>query len=62
MKNLLLLIITLFSFSFLTSCSTYNELAPSWAEICSKPTDEKDAAWYKPCNFKRPDFKPVFKD
>ena len=61
MKNLLKVFILLFSLSILSSCSTYNEYAPGWAEICSEETNEKDAAWYKLCNFKKPEFTPIFK-
>ena len=47
---------------FLTSCSSYNEMVPSWAEICSKPVDKSKSAWYKPCNLSAPKFKKVFND
>ncbi len=46
----------------LSSCSSYNEIVPGWAEICSKPVDKSNAAWYKPCNLAKPKFEKVFKD
>ena len=47
---------------FLTSCASYNDIVPSWAEMCSKPVDKSKAAWYKPCNLSAPKFKNVFKN
>ena len=46
----------------LSSCASYNEIVPNWAEICSKPVDKSKAAWYKPCNLTKPKFEKVFKD
>ena len=46
----------------LSSCASYNEMVPSWAEICSGPVDKSKAAWYKPCNLSAPKFEKVFKD
>ena len=46
----------------LTSCASYNEMVPNWAEICSDPVDKSKAAWYKPCNLSAPKFGKVFKD
>tara|TARA_B100000035_G_scaffold162336_1_gene138282 strand:- start:890 stop:1078 length:189 start_codon:yes stop_codon:yes gene_type:complete len=46
----------------LTSCASYNEMVPNWAEICSDPVDKSKAAWYKPCNLAAPKFGKVFKD
>ena len=51
-----------FSAILLSSCASYNEMAPSWAEICSKPVDKSKAAWYKPCNLSVPKFEKIFKD
>ena len=47
---------------FLSSCASYNEMVPSWAEICSEPVDKSKAAWYKPCNLSTPKFGNIFKD
>ena len=47
---------------FLSSCASYNEMVPSWAEICSEPVDKSKAAWYKPCNLSTPKFGKIFKD
>ena len=58
-KTILLWLIPMF---LISSCSTYNNLVPDWAEICSKPQNTKEAAWYKPCNYKNPEFKKIFKD
>ena len=55
------LILCLAGFS-LSSCASYNEIVPDWAEICSKPVDKSKAAWYKPCNLATPKFEKVFKD
>ena len=46
----------------LTSCASYNEMVPGWAEICNDPVDKSKAAWYKPCNLSAPKFEKVFKD
>ena len=46
----------------LSSCASYNEMVPSWAEICSDPVDKSKAAWYKPCNLSAPKFGKIFKD
>ena len=46
----------------LSSCASYNEMVPGWAEICSEPVDKSKAAWYKPCNLSTPKFKKLFKD
>ena len=46
----------------LSSCASYNEMVPSWAEICSEPVDKSKAAWYKPCNLSTPKFGKIFKD
>ena len=62
MKQIKLFLIIGLSSLFLFSCSTYNEMVPSWAEICSKPVDKSKAAWYKPCNLSTPKFEKVFKD
>ena len=62
MKKIKLLLIIGFSSLILSSCSSYNEMVPGWAEICSKPVDKRDAAWYKVCNFKRPKFEKIFND
>ena len=62
MKNIKLIITVGFSSLILSSCASYNEMVPSWAEICSKPVDKSNAAWYKPCNLSAPKFEKVFKD
>ena len=62
MKNIKLLLTIGFSCLFLSSCASYNEMVPSWAEICSESEDKSKAAWYKPCNFSAPKFEKVFKD
>ena len=62
MKKIKLFLTIGFSSLFLSSCASYNEMVPSWAEICSKPVDKSKAAWYKPCNLSAPKFKNVFKD
>ena len=46
----------------LSSCASYNEIVPGWAEICSEPVDKSKAAWYKPCNLTTPKFGKLFKD
>ena len=62
MKQIKLFLTIGLSSLFLFSCSTYNEMVPSWAEICSKPVDKSKAAWYKPCNLAAPKFEKVIKD
>ena len=62
MKKIKLIFTIFFSSIFLTSCTSYNEMVPSWAEICSNPVDKSKAAWYKPCNLSAPKFEKVFKD
>ena len=56
MKKIKLFLIIGFSALFLSSCASYNEMVPSWAEICSRPVDKSKAAWYKPCNLSAPKF------
>ena len=51
-----------FSSMLLSSCASYNEMVPGWAEICSEPVDKSKAAWYKPCNLTTPKFGKLFKD
>ena len=62
MKKLKLFLKITLGALFLSSCASYNEMAPSWAEICSDPVDKSKAAWYKPCNLSAPKFEKVFKD
>ena len=62
MKKIKLFLKIGFSSLFLSSCASYNEMVPDWAEICSKPVNKSNAAWYKPCNFTTPNLKPIFKD
>ena len=62
MKQIKFFLIIGFSFLILTSCASYNDIVPDWATICSKPTNKKDAAWYNLCNYKNPEFKPIFKN
>ena len=62
MKKIILFLTILISSLFLSSCASYNEMVPSWAEICSDPVDKSKAAWYKPCNLSAPKFKKMFKD
>ena len=62
MKKIKSLITIGFSSILLSSCASYNEMVPSWAEICSKPVDKSKAAWYKPCNLTTPKFGKLFKD
>ena len=62
MKKIKSLITIGFSSILLSSCASYNEMVPSWAEICSKPVDKSKAAWYKPCNLTMPKFGNLFKD
>ena len=62
MKKIKLFLTMAFSSLLLSSCASYNEMVPSWAEICSGPVDKSKAAWYKPCNLSAPNFEKVFKD
>ena len=62
MKKMKLIFTIGFSSILLTSCASYNEMVPSWAEICSGSVDKSKAAWYKPCNLTAPKFEKVFKD
>ena len=62
MKIMKLIFTIGFSSILLSSCASYNEMVPSWAEICSGPADKSKAAWYKPCNLSTPKFEKVFKD
>ena len=62
MKKTKLFLTMALSSLFLTSCASYNEMVPNWAEICSGPVDKSKAAWYKPCNLSAPKFEKVFKD
>tara|TARA_B100000242_G_scaffold127071_1_gene89635 strand:+ start:367 stop:555 length:189 start_codon:yes stop_codon:yes gene_type:complete len=62
MKKLKLFVTIGLSSLLLSSCASYNEMVPSWAEICSESEDKSKAAWYKPCNFSAPKFEKVFKD
>ena len=62
MKIMKLIFTIGFSSILLTSCASYNEMVPSWAEICSGPVDKSKSAWYKPCNLSAPKFEKVFKD
>ena len=62
MKILKLIFTIGFSSILLSSCASYNEMVPSWAEICSGPVDKSKAAWYKPCNLSTPKFEKIFKD
>ena len=62
MKKIKLFLIISLSSLLLSSCASYNEMVPSWAEMCSKPVDKSKAAWYKPCNLSSPKFDKVFKD
>ena len=62
MKKLKLFVTIGLSSLLLFSCASYNEMVPSWAEICSESEDKSKAAWYKPCNFSAPKFEKVFKD
>ena len=62
MKKTKLLLTIGFSSILLSSCASYNEMVPGWAEICSDPVDKSKAAWYKPCNLKTPNIGKLFKD
>ena len=57
MKNFLIIILMIFNLSFLSSCSTYNSIVPSWMEIGSSETlekaenvekDDDDWSWWNP--------------
>ena len=39
MKKTKLFLTMALSSLFLTSCASYNEMVPNWAEICSGPVD-----------------------
>ena len=61
--NKIKIILTIgFSSILLSSCASYNEMVPGWAEICSDPIDKSKAAWYKPCNYSAPKFEKFIKD
>ena len=62
MKKTKLLLTIGLSAILLSSCASYNEMVPGWAEICSDPVDKSKAAWYKPCNLKTPKFEKIFND
>ena len=62
MKKIKLLLTISFSLILLSSCASYNEMVPGWAEICSEPVDKSKATWYKPCNLTTPKFGKLFKD
>ena len=62
MEKTKLLLTIGFSSILLSSCASYNEMVPGWAEICSDPVDKSKAAWYKPCNLKTPKFEKIFND
>ena len=62
MKKIKSLLTIGFSSILLSSCTSYNEMVPGWAEICSEPVDKSKAAWYKPCNLTTPKFGNLFKD
>ena len=57
MKKFLIIFLMIFNLSFLSSCSTYNSIVPSWMEIGSSETVEKakkvekdddDWSWWNP--------------
>ncbi len=57
MKKFLIIILMIFNLSFLSSCSTYNSIVPSWMEIGSSETvakvekvekDDDDWSWWNP--------------
>ena len=56
MKKYLIIIFMIFNLSFISSCSTYNSMVPSWMEIGSSETiekiekndDESDWSWWNP--------------
>ena len=62
MKKIKLFLTIGFSYLILSSCASYNEMVPNWAEICSDPVDKSKAAWYKPCNLSALEFEKFFKD
>ena len=62
MKKIKSLLTIGFGLILLSSCASYNEMVPGWAEICSEPVDKSKAAWYKPCNLSVPKFEKMFKD
>ena len=62
MKNIKLFYTAFLSSMLLTSCASYNEMVPGWAEICSEPVDKSKAAWYKPCNLATPKFDKILKN
>ena len=62
MKKIKLFLTIGFSSISISGCASYNEMVPSWAEICSKPVDKSKAAWYKPCNLSAPKFEKFYKD
>ncbi len=60
MKKFLIIILMIFNLSFLSSCSTYNSIVPSWMEIGSSETVEKaekvekdddDWSWWNPISW-----------
>ena len=59
MKKYLIIIFMIFNLSFLSSCSTYNSIVPSWMEIGSSETyenkeksdDESDWSWWNPLSW-----------
>ena len=53
--KLRLIFVLLISFVFASSCSTYNEMFQTGQKFVLNPT--KGWSWYKPCNFKSPEFK-----
>ena len=57
MKKFLIIFLMIFNLSFLSSCSTYNSIVPSWMEIGSSETvakvekvekDDDDWSWWNP--------------
>ena len=61
MKKIKLFLTIGLSSLFLSSCASYNEMVPSWAEICSDPVDKSKAAWYKPCNLQHQSLRKFLK-
>ena len=60
MKKFLIIFLMIFNLSFLSSCSTYNSIVPSWMEIGSSETVEKaeniekdndDWSWWNPISW-----------
>ena len=59
MKKFLFIIIMIFNMSLISSCSTYNSMVPSWMEIGSSETAEKekkdevdsDWSWWNPLSW-----------